>query len=150
MRILASTLPDAGVSPRLRDEPSVWRVWPGDDAALQRALLDGGLLAPIARGEEAISDEEWNAFLSGIQQGDLVLAPLARGRVALGVVTSAVQERPKARDRRLRLVREVEWRSEVPSGRIPEDIRQRLAGPGIVAPIRVSAAARRLWMLLEP
>ena len=67
-------------SPLLRDEPTVWRVWPGDDAALQRAMLEGGLLAPIARGEEAISDEEWNAFLSGIQQSDLVLAPLARNR----------------------------------------------------------------------
>jgi 8-oxo-dGTP diphosphatase len=134
----------------LLDEPTVWRVWPGDDAALQRAMLEGGLLAPIARGEEAISDEEWNAFLSGIQQSDIVLAPLSRNKVALGILTSAVQERPKARDRRLRLVREVQWKGAVARSSIPEDIRQRLDGPGIVAPIRVTAAARRLWMSLEP
>lgn len=136
-------------STALREEPAVWRVWVGEDAALQRTMLEGGLLAPIARGEEAIPDEEWNAFLGGIQQGDLVLAPIARNRFALGIVTSAVQERPKARDRRLRLVREVEWKAELPRGRIPEDILRRLDGPGVVAPIRVTAPARRLWALLE-
>lgn len=136
-------------SASLRDEPGVWRVWIGDDTALQRAMLDGGLFAPVARGEAPIPDEEWNAFLAGIQQGDLVLAPIARSRVALGVVTSAVQERPKARDRRLRLVREVAWKGELPRGRLPSDILHRLDGPGVVAPIRVTAPARRLWELLQ-
>lgn len=138
-----------GISRSSSDEPGVWRVWIGDEPALQRAMLDGGVLAPVARGEASIPDEEWNAFLAGIQQGDLVLAPVARGRIALGLVKSAVVERPKARDRRLRLVREVSWKAELPRDRIPEDIRHRLDGPGVVAPIRVTAPARRLWGLLE-
>jgi len=131
------------------ERATVWRFWLGDDAAFQRAVLDAGLLAPIARGETPISDEEWHAFMAGMQQGDLVIAPLARERVAIGEVTSAVRERPNARDRRLRRVREMSWWPAIPRSRLPEDMRNRLDVSGVLGPLRVSAAARRLRRLLS-
>ena len=111
-------------------------------------MIDAGLLAPVARGETPISDEEWNAFMAGMQQGDLVIVTLARERVAIGEVTSGVRERPNARDRRLRRVREMKWWPAIPRSRLPEDMRERLDGSGVLAPLRVSAAARRLRRLL--
>jgi hypothetical protein len=60
------------------ERAAVWRCWLGEDAAFQRELLDSGLIALAARGDEAISDEEWSAFLAGMQVGDRVVAPIAR------------------------------------------------------------------------
>ena len=140
---------DALASEAYPARATLWRVWLGDDPALQRAMRDGGLLAPVARGEAAISDEEWSAFLAGMQQGDVVIAPIARGRVVIGEVLGAVRERPKARDRRLRLVREIAWGAELARTRLPADIRDRLDGPGVIAPLRVTAGARRLRTLLR-
>jgi 8-oxo-dGTP diphosphatase len=131
-----------------RDRATVWRFWLGDDAAFQRTVIDAGLLAPVARGETPISDEEWNAFMAGMQQGDLVIVTLARERVAIGEVTSGVRERPNARDRRLRRVREMKWWPAIPRSRLPVDMRERLDGSGVLGPLRVSAAARRLRHLL--
>lgn len=136
--------PDLGPERR-----TVWRVCVGDDAALQRTMLDNGVFAPVARGEESISDEEWNAFLGGMQLGDYVITPITRTRVAIGEIRSAAQERPRARDGRLRWVREVQWWAEVPTIRLPPRIRERLDGAGVVAPLRVSAAARLLRSLVE-
>jgi 8-oxo-dGTP diphosphatase len=133
-----------------RERATVWRFWLGDDAAFQRSLLDAGLLALVARDETPISDEEWHAFMAGMQQGDLVVAPIARDRVAIGEVRSAVRERPNARDRRLQRVREVQWWAPLPRSRLPEDIFERLDGPGVLRPLRVSAAAQRLRSLIEP
>jgi len=127
----------------------VWLCWLGDDAAFQRELLDSGVIAPVARGEAAISDEEWNAFLAGMQVGDLVVAPIARGKVAIGEITSAVQERRRAQDRRLRQSRNVRWRAQIPSRELPEDMRARLDAPGTLTPLRVTAGARRLRWLLD-
>ena len=140
----AHLFPRLGLERRL-----VWRVWLGEDSALHRAMLEAGVVAPIARGEAAISDEEWSAFLSGMQLGDYVIAATGRGRVAIGEIKSAVQERPKARDRRLRQIREVEWSGEIQRARLPKGIRERLDGPGVVAPLRVSAAAWQLQSLIE-
>ena len=131
------------------DRAAVWLCWLGDDAAFQRELLDSGVIAPVARGEAAISDEEWHAFLAGMQVGDLVVAPLARGRVAIGEITSAVRERRRTRDRRLQQLRDVRWRAEIPSRELPEDIRARLDAQGALAPLRVTAGARRLRRLLD-
>ena len=131
------------------ERATVWRCRIGDDAAFQRELLESGLLAPVARGEEPISDEEWNAFLAGMQVGDLVLAPLAHGKVAIGLVAGAVQERRRVRDRRLQQVRTVKWRARLAVEALPEDIRARLDAPGVVTPLRVGAGARRLLRLLE-
>ncbi len=131
------------------ERATVWRFWLGDDVAFQRALLDGGVITPVAHGEASISDEEWNAFLGGIQLGDLALAPIAGDRVAIGEIASAVLERPRARDRRMRQVREVDWRAELPRADLPEDIRGRLDAAGALTPVRVSGAARRLRHLLE-
>jgi len=131
-----------------RERATVWRFWLGDDAAFQRAVIDAGLLAPIARGETPISDEEWTAFMAGMQQGDLVIAPLARDRVAIGEVASAVRERPNARDRRLRRIREMRWWPAMARSRLPEDMRERLDASGVLGPLRVTAAARRLRRLL--
>ncbi len=128
---------------------TVWRFWLGDDAAFQRAVIDAGLLAPIAKEETPISDEEWNAFMAGMQQGDLVIAPLARERIAIGEVVSAVRERPNARDRRLRRVREMRWWPVMARSRLPEDMRARLDAAGVLAPLRLTAAARRLRALLS-
>ena len=131
-----------------RERALVWHFWLGDDAAFQRSVLDAGVIAPIARGEAPISDEEWNAFLGGMQQGDLVIVPIARGCVAIGEILSAVRDRPNARDRRLRRVREVKWWAEIPGDQLPQDIRSRLDSPGALGPLRVTAAARRLRRLL--
>ena len=132
-----------------RERAMVWRVWLGDDEAFQRTLLEGGLLTPVARPETSIPDEEWHAFLAGMQLGDLVLAPLAGERVAIGEVASPVLERPRAKDRRLREVREVHWLGELPRQLLPRDLLLRLDAPGSLTPLRVSAAARRLRRLLE-
>lgn len=133
---------------RGRDRATVWRFWLGDDAAFQRALIDAAVIAPVARGETPISDEEWNAFMAGMQLGDLVIARIARDRVVIGEVTSAVRERPNARDRRLRRVREMQWWPAIARARLPEDIATRLDGAGVLGPLRVTAAARRLRRLL--
>lgn len=132
----------------LSSDAAVWRCWIGDEADFQRRLLHRGLLAPVARGEDLIPDEEWAAFESGMQAGDWVLAPLARGRVAVGEVRSALVERPTATDRRLRRVREMAWRGEIARSELPEELRDRLDAPGVVTPIRVRGAARRLRRLL--
>jgi len=127
----------------------VWRCWIGSDAAFQRRLLQEGLLAPVARGDETIPDEDWDAFLKGMQAGDWVLAPIARGRVAVGEVRSAILDRPKQNDRRLRLVREVAWHAELPRTALEPELRERLEAPGYLTPIRVSGAARRIRRLLD-
>src|SRR5262245_19342381 len=131
------------------ERATVWLCWLGDDAAFQRELLESGLLAPVARGDSVISDEEWNAFLAGMQVGDLVVAPIARGKVAIGEITSAVHERRRVRDRRLQQSRNVRWRAQIPSRELPEDMRARLDAPGTLTPLRVTAAARRLRRVLD-
>jgi hypothetical protein len=62
---------------------------------------------------------------------------------------SAVRERPNARDRRLRRVREMKWWPVILRTRLPEDMRDRLDASGVLGPLRVSAAARRLRQVLE-
>ncbi len=138
----------AALDPGL-ERAAVWLCWLGDDAAFQRELLEAGVIAPVARGEQAISDEDWSAFLAGMQVGDLVVAPIAGGKVAIGEIASAVHERKRARDRRLAQLRNVRWRAELPSGELPEDIRVRLDAPGTITPLRVTAGARRLRRLLD-
>lgn len=133
---------------RGRDRATVWRFWLGDDAAFQRVVIDADVIAPIARGETPISDEEWNAFMAGMQLGDLVIAPIARDRVVIGEVTSAVRERPNARDRRLRRIREMQWWPAIARARLPKDIEARLDGAGVLGPLRVTAPALRLRRLL--
>ena len=137
----------AAADPEL-ERATVWRCWIGDAAAFQRTLLESGLLAPVARGEQAISDEEWSAFLAGMQVGDLVAAPIAHARVAIGQIAGAVQDCPRARDRRLQRVRAVRWLAEIPAAELPGDLRARLEGPGVLTPLRVTSAARRLRRLL--
>jgi 8-oxo-dGTP diphosphatase len=138
-------------SPALAEEgsPAVWRFWAGDDPALAKHFLSAGLVAPVARGEELISDEEWRAFTAGIQVGDLAVLQLPRDRIAIGEVRSASLDRPRARDRRLQQVREVAWGEELASSELPDDLRTRLDVPGVLTPIRVTAAARRLRRLLD-
>jgi len=131
------------------DRVAVWRAWAGDDRALARHFLEAGVLAPVARGEALISDEEWRAFTAVIQVGDLVVLELPGGRAAIGEVRSAAVDRPRARDRRLHQVREVAWLAELAQGELPDDVRARLSAPAVVAPIRVSAAARRLRRLVD-
>jgi len=140
----------ASVPPRElgSERAAVWRVWLGDDAGFQRSLLKSGLIAPVAHGEESIGDEEWNAFVTGMQVGDFVLAPLARGRIAIGEITSGIQDRPKARDRRMQHVRAVTWHAELPCAVLPPDIRARLDADGVVTPVRISTALRRLRRLI--
>jgi 8-oxo-dGTP diphosphatase len=128
---------------------AVWRCWIGDDAAFQRALIEKGVLAPVAHGDEVVSDEEWNAFLAGMQVGDYVLAPIARGNVAIGEIQSPLREQAKASDQRLRQVRKVRWRAEIPRSQLPEEFRKRLDMPGVLTPIRITAAGRRVRKLLE-
>jgi 8-oxo-dGTP diphosphatase len=144
----SSARASAAALDRDHERATVWRFWLGDDAAFQRTLLESGVITPVAHGEAVISDEEWNAFLAGMQAGDFVLAPTARGKVAVGEVTSAVLERPRARDRRLQRVREVEWLAEIPRSRLPDDLRERLDAPGALTPLRVTAGARRLRRLV--
>src|SRR5262245_3387641 len=143
------SLEDRALSDVDLERAMVWRVWISEDEAFQRALLDGGLVTPVARWEASIPDEEWDAFRGGMQLGDLVLAPLAREQVAIGEVASPILERPHARDRRMREVREVHWLAELPRKRLPRDIRRRLDAAGALTPLRVSAAARRLRRLLD-
>jgi len=158
---LQPPIPDLGIATALsqtvasstdlqRDRATVWRCWLGDDAAFHRSLIEKGVLAPVARGNESITDEEWNAFVAGMQVGDYVLAPIARDKVAIGEIASAIRERPRAPDRRLQKVRDVLWHAELPRAQLPNDLRDRLEAPGAVTPIRVTAAARRVRRLLEP
>jgi 8-oxo-dGTP diphosphatase len=130
-------------------DAAVWRFWVAGDPALAKHFLTEGLVAPVARGEELITDEEWRAFTSGIQVGDLVVLQLPADQIAIGEVRSASLDRPRARDRRRQQVREVEWGIQLASGELPDDIRQRLDAPGVLTPIRVTAAARRLRQLIE-
>ena len=59
-----------------------------------------------------------------------LLAQIARDRVAIGEVLSAV--------------REMRWWPAIARERLPEDVRERLDGTGVLGPLRLSAAARRL------
>ncbi|HXK22716.1 MAG TPA: NUDIX domain-containing protein [Myxococcota bacterium] len=136
-------------SDRDSDRVAVWRAWAGDDRALARHFLDAGVLAPVARGDALISDEEWRAFTAGIQAGDLVVLELPGGRAAIGEVRSAAVDRPRARDRRLQQVREVAWLAELAQSDLPDDVRTRLSAPGVLTPIRVTGAARRLRRLVD-
>jgi hypothetical protein len=140
----------------LSDDPDlyrthVWRCWIGgdDDAAFQRMLIEKGWIAPRARGDEKIDDQEWHAFLAGMQVGDFVLAPLPGDKVLIGEILSGIFDRPKARDQRLRQVREIDWRAKILRDQLPEDFRERLDLAGSVTPIRITAAARRVRKLLE-
>ena len=45
----SAALPD-----RDHERATVWRFWLGDDAAFQRTLLDSGVIAPVAHGEDVI------------------------------------------------------------------------------------------------
>jgi 8-oxo-dGTP diphosphatase len=141
-----SPRPGAGQRP---DAAAVWRFWVADDPDLAKQFLGSGIIAPVARGEELISDEEWRAFTAGIQVGDLVLLQLPEDRIAIGEVQSASLDRPRARDRRLQQVREVTWSGEIARRELPHDLRTRLDAPGVITPIRVTLAARRLRRILE-
>jgi len=130
------------------DRATVWRCWIGEDRAYQRTLIDEGLLAPAAHGDAAVTDEEWNAFLGGMQVGDYVLAPIARGKVAIGLVAGAIEERPKAKDRRLRQVRPMTWMAEVSVKKLPPALQARLEGDGAVTKVRVRGAGRMVGAVL--
>jgi hypothetical protein len=81
--------------------------------------------------------------------GDLVVLELPSGRAAIGEVRSAAVDRPRARDRRLHQVREVTWLAELAQSELPDDVRARLSAPGVVTPIRLTSAARRLRRLID-
>lgn len=129
-------------------DTEVWRVRIGDDAGFQRKMLEAGEIAPVASGDSSISDDAWNAFLEEMRDGDLVLAPIAGDRVAIGRIRGPVRMRRDRRDRRLRRTRDVEWLAERERRALDEELRLRLDAPGDIDAVRVSLAALRVERLL--
>lgn len=152
-------------------ERKVWRIRLANDAALQQAMLEDGVIAfgsgelgdlakrpgdeTLAaklraalpnRGARAISNlvAEWRCFLDEMRTGDTVLAPLTASRVAIGRVRGGYRYRPRATDPRLRHVRRVEWLRTLPRHALPQGLRAPLAEAGTIGEISAAGAAQRV------
>ena len=132
------------------DRAAVWRVHIGEDADLQRTMLESGTIALVAAGEAAISDEEWGAFASDVRTGQ----PRSSSRSSRSGSASGSSPARCASARVSRidgcgvLVR-VEWLRDAAPKRIDEDLRRQLDAPGTISAVRVSLGALRLERLLQ-
>jgi hypothetical protein len=160
------------VSPAMGNH--AWRLRAWDDPVIERAMLDGSLVAISAdeigdmtaeptreelrarlrnapaliyRGDQAIGMfvTYWEIFRRRMARGDLVAVPLAGRRVAIGEIEGDYEYRSGVLEPRLRHVRAVRWLgSGLPREVLDDDIRRVVNAPGTLCAIGAPDAAYRL------
>lgn len=156
------------------DAARAWRLRAWDDPVIERAMLDGQLIAISAdeigdvseaptidqyrsrlrgapslatRSEQAIGTFAgyWNMFRSVMRPGDIVAVPLGGRRVAIAEVVGDYTYRPSEEEPRLRHIRRVRWLATgLPRQLLPDDLRKVVNAPGTICSIRAVEATGRL------
>lgn len=88
----------------------------------------------------------WRAFVSEMQFDDVVALPLARRRVAVGLINGPYDRVASEPNVRLRNARTVQWLRTIDRDQVDEDLRRGINAPGTLWAFRSPDAAERLLL----